>query len=485
MTLSLRTRLGLWYGGLTGIVVLLVGLFTYAIHARGQYDVLDETLQQAVNHVAGEYQAETTDPGRQAVVSAPLAAGVGVRVYDDVGQLRFESPYAQFAPTVSPLPLSSGQRPLPYDFIARLALPMHGRDVAQEALGLVVAQDRVRWRVYVQPLSGEFVVGLASLSQVDASVDDFRGLVPLLAVSGALIAMVAGWLLAGRALRPVADVTATAERIAGSATFEDRVPPPAHQDELGRLAATFNDMLDSLQESYRKQQRFVADVSHELRAPLTAIQANLELLERVRDMPEGERAIAVTEASREAQRLARMVADMLLLARADAGVPVRRQPLALNDVVLLSVEELRAVLNGRRLEVEALETARIDGDADRLKQLLVILLDNALKYTPATGRLGVSLRRQGQMAILSVKDTGVGIASNDLPHVFDRFYRADPARARDPGGSGLGLAIARAITSQHGGDISISSRPAEGTTVTVRLPLAQVAPRRTRPAAAA
>jgi two-component system, OmpR family, sensor kinase len=486
VTVSLRARLGLWYGGLTGLVVLLIALVSYGVHARSEYADIDETLAEAAQHVASEYLNAPTADVRADVLRTPVAAGVGMRVIGADDQLLDQGSYAALAPNLRLATVLQKTSPPPYDPLAG-ALPLATRvDAGSGTFALSADGSGQRWRVYALSLGGgQYLIGLASLSQVDASVAAYAHWLPFAVLCGAIIALLAGWLVASRALRPVAAMTATAGRIAQSPRFDERVPLPTSHDELGRLAATFNDMLDGLQESYGKQQRFVADVSHELRAPLTAIQANLELLQRVRDMPEDERAIAIAEASREAQRLARMVADMLLLARADAGVPIRRQRVALNEVLLQSVEELRGVLKGRRLEVAALESAAVDGDPDRLKQLLVILLDNAVKYSPPSGRISVSLRRQGHMALLAVEDSGLGITPEDLPHVFDRFYRADPARARDPGGSGLGLAIARAITTQHGGDIGISSRTAEGTTVTVHLPRAKVAVRRNRPAAAA
>jgi signal transduction histidine kinase len=281
----------------------------------------------------------------------------------------------------------------------------------------------------------------------------------------------AAWLVAGRALRPVAALTATAEAIARSRSFRRRVPAEGGRDELGRLAATFNEMLGSLDGAYQAEQRFVADASHELRAPLTAIQANLELLERRPDLPPEARREAVAEAGREARRLAALVADLLALARADAGVALRREPVELDRVLLDAAAEARHLGRGPRLEVGALEPVAVQGDRDRLRQLLLILLDNALKYTPPAGQVTVGLRRDGTAAELFVRDTGVGIAPEHLARVFERFYRADAARARDPGGSGLGLPIARWIARQHGGDVSLASEPGRGTTATVRLPL--------------
>jgi two-component system, OmpR family, sensor kinase len=237
------------------------------------------------------------------------------------------------------------------------------------------------------------------------------------------------------------------------------------------LALTFNEMLDSLERAYRAEQRFVGDASHELRAPLTAIQANLDLLERRPNMSEEDRATAIGDASREAHRLARLVADLLALARADAGVAIRRLRVELDRALLETLSAARPLGRGQDLEISDLVPSAVEGDEDRLRQLLLILLDNAFKYTPSDGTVTIGLTRENGWAVVTVADSGVGIPADEIPRVFERFYRADPARSRDPGGTGLGLAIARWIIQQHGGEISLESKLDQGTTVRVRLPV--------------
>ncbi len=280
-----------------------------------------------------------------------------------------------------------------------------------------------------------------------------------------------GWLLAQRALRPVAALTSGA--IAQSRVLSRRSDVAADRDELGRLANTFTEILDSQEEAYEAQQRFVAAASHELRAPLTVVLANLELLQQAeaRRMSENERAEAVAEAHGEATRMARLVADLLSLARADAGVPLRRESVELDRVLIDVIGELRHQLQGQRLTVAAFEPIMVQGDPDRLKQLVLILIDNAIKYTEPGGRVDVGLRRTGGEAVIEVTDTGSGIAPEHLARVFERFYRGDLARTRNAGGTGLGLPIARWIVEEHGGSVELASAPAKGTTATVRLPL--------------
>jgi len=471
--LSLRLRLALWYGGLTGLVVLVVSIFTYAAHTRGHYDDADHALHTNTDHIIEEYVAQITGPDRTTGVSLPVSESIPLRIYDAEGRVLTESPLARLLPPLNPRTILDSSPQLPFDPVAGLSPPMMPMERAEGKFGLTRDAAGTRWRLYVVPVSrvDQYLLTASSLARIDASVAAFRTLVVFLALSGAAVAFGAGWLLARSALRPVSAMTETARAIAHSRSLDRRVPAPARGDELGRLAGTFNEMLDSLQGAYRAQQRFVADASHELRAPLTAIQGNLELLERQINMPPEERKEAVSEAKHEAHRLARLVADLLALARADAGVPLRQEAVELDRVLMDSVADARHLTRGHKLEIGHLEPAIVRGDPDRLKQLILILLDNAIKYTPPNGQVVASLQRNGESVEVAVRDTGIGIPQEELPKVFDRFYRADPARTRDPGGTGLGLSIARWIAEQHGGSITLKSRPGQGTTATAHLPL--------------
>jgi len=342
------------------------------------------------------------------------------------------------------------------------------------AFGLVITREQ-RWRVYVLPFhttrSTGYLEALTPLGRLDASIQAFQLTLPILGLASLLIALLGSWAIAGNALRPIARMIQTAQTITLSRDLSRRVAPSAHRDELGRLAATFNEMLASIEIAYQIQQRFVADASHELRAPLTAIQGNIELLRRKPGMSDADREEALAELERESARLSRLVADLLMLARADAGIALKCCPLDLDALVLDAYSVARHLSHGQILQLDPFEPAQVEGDEDRLKQLLLILLDNALKYTPSGGHVTLGLRRQGTDVDILVRDTGIGIAPEDVPHVFERFYRADPARSRDPGGTGLGLPIAQWIAEQHEGVIRLESQPGQGTTALVRLPL--------------
>lgn len=467
--MSLRLRLALWYGSLTTLIVALVCGYSYAIHSRTHYDELDRVLHSVATHVRTELSASPT--ARTDVLTSSLLLGAGIRILDRDGRVREQSSAARLAPSADVQSLLRRPYQRPYSAIATLVPALHRPDHAPGRFGLLSDGTGTRTRAYVEALpdSEGFLVATMPLAHIDAAVHGFASLMVTMALTAGLLAFGVGWLLARRALRPVATLTDAAAAIATSREFSRRVTDGSSRDELGQLARTFNTMLGSLQEAYESQLRFVSAASHELRAPLTVIQANLDLL-RAAPMPASERALALGEAASEAGRMSRLVADLLALARADAGVPIRRDLVELDRIVLDVLGEARHLTNGQRLQLSDVEPLTVRGDADRLKQLFLNLVENAIKYTPADKHVTVSVARDHQQAVVVIRDEGLGIAPDDLPRVFERFYRGDPARSRDPGGSGLGLSIAQWVASEHGGTLTLASRLGAGTSVTVRLP---------------
>jgi PAS domain S-box-containing protein len=257
------------------------------------------------------------------------------------------------------------------------------------------------------------------------------------------------------------------------AVFEDITEQLEAQDALRDANLENARLVEQYRRITERQKRFVSDASHELRAPLTAIQGNLELLRRYDPSPE-ERAEMLTEAEREARRLSRLVTDLLVLARGDADVEMHLQPLTLSAPLLEAWQEARRISgDAHRLELGQMAVVLVNGNADRLHQLGLILLENAIKYTPRGGLVRLEVEVIGDEAVIRVSDTGIGIAPEHLPLIFERFYRADPGRTRgeDPGGTGLGLSIAKWIADCHAARIAVSSQPGRGTTIEVSLPL--------------
>ncbi|HEX8996290.1 MAG TPA: ATP-binding protein [Ktedonobacterales bacterium] len=313
---------------------------------------------------------------------------------------------------------------------------------------------------------------------IDASVAWIRMLLfSGIAVSLALAALLAVPLMRA-ALRQLEEMERTSHKIAAG-DLALRLPEPPVDDEIGRVARSFNAMVSRLEGMLTRQKRFMADVSHELRTPLTAVAGGIEMLRLGADQSD---PAATTRLLRgmyaETERMRRLVEELLTLARLDEGrLTLSIESVDAGALVAALREEAAPLAHGQALRCDVEPgLPRVRADADRLKQILLILLDNALKFTPAGGEVTVRARRSvGELfAVFTVADTGAGIAAEDAPHVFDRFYRGDPARARSEqraGGSGLGLAIARSLAQAQGGTIDLTSELGHGTTVTVRLPL--------------
>lgn len=356
-----------------------------------------------------------------------------------------------------PLPTETGERaidlPLPHLFESPrvllvsepLTLPYGGK------VGWVQAAYSLQGRR--QTLQGLGVLELASL------------------VVAAALALALGFYFAGRALLPVASITS--EVRAWTPRDLDRrlsVGPPPH-DEIDELALTFNALFDRLEETFEAQRRFVADASHELKSPLTSIRGNLQLLQRRAEAPPEQRAGWLQAGLREVDRLTRLVNDLLDLARTEGAPDLRRERVDLNVLAHEVADQYHA--RGERVDEQlAASSLWAEGDADRLRQALINLVDNAVRATRSGGRVIVRAAREGGSALLQVVDTGPGIPPEAQPHLFERFYRVDRARNRDEGGTGLGLAITEAIVLAHGGTLEVQSEPGKGAVFTVRLPAA-------------
>lgn len=317
------------------------------------------------------------------------------------------------------------------------------------------------------------------LDQVNESLATVRLICGAVIVTVFIGAVFVGRFLARRSLRPVQLITSTAEHI-GVRGLNERIPLAGTNDEMDRLAATLNRMLDRIESFVKQMQQFTADASHELRTPLAALRGNAEvLLSRPRQV--GELVEAIENSVELYAYLQRIADDLLLLARLDAGENILRlEPMridmALSDVVDLygPVAEEKSV----ELRAQIEKTMTVHGDPARLRQLLGNLVDNAVKYTDANGRVSVALAAKNGHAQITVLDTGIGIPEKELPRVFDRFYRVDPARTARSG-AGLGLAICKSVVRAHGGQIGITSTHCEGTCVTVSLPSMEAATRDT------
>ncbi|MBO9542588.1 HAMP domain-containing protein [bacterium] len=279
-----------------------------------------------------------------------------------------------------------------------------------------------------------------------------------------------GYFFAGRALSPVASITAQVGRLTRQDLHRRLAVGKPPYDEIDRLTLTFNGLFDRLEESFEAQRRFVADASHELRSPLTAIHGHLQLIQRRGDANPEQAKVWLETASREVGRLIRLVNELLDLARAEGqALIVAPAPVELGALAREVVLQLQVL--APRIQAEVPEPLWVKGDEDRLRQVLINLVDNAVRATRDGGSVRVSVRREQEAALVTVEDTGCGIPPERLERIFDRFYRLDAARGRERGGAGLGLAIAQAIVRAHGGEIAVESVVGQGTRFAVRLPL--------------
>jgi signal transduction histidine kinase len=337
----------------------------------------------------------------------------------------------------------------------------------------------VRLRMVSVPISvGGRVVGAVQVAQSLSSVDATLQRLSVLLMGGTLATLVVaggmGFVMAWLTLRPIDRITQTAGRIARTQDLGQRLPAPATDDEVGRLVTTFNTMLERLDGLFQAQQRLGADVSHELRTPLTTIRGNVDLLRRGAADDRAERDFALDAIESEVERMNRLVADLLLLAQAEAGMKLEKQLVELDTLILQVYRQAQLMSTtrfptGERVAIRLghEDQAVVEGDPDRLKQLLLNLVDNALKYTPPGGQVALSLFRNGDWVRVLVADTGVGIPPDVLPHIFERFYRAQREGRK---GVGLGLSIARWIAQAHGGRLTVESEVGKGTTFTLWLP---------------
>ncbi len=452
----IRLRLTLWYLLLLAVILAAFATGVYLLLRHTLYQNLNESIVNRTVEVLNVIQFEDGRPHLSGRLSStnPEKDGYFVRVFDVTGSATLSD-----SASVAAVPLDANA----------VADALAGETTYRSA-GILGDDDRVRVRT--TPITRDrTIVGALEVGQPEDDISET--LFTLLLVMGIAypatlaVAGLGGVFLAGRALSPIDRIT-NAARETPVDDLGQRLNLHLPDDEVGRLARTFDEMLARLDDAFRRQRQFTADASHELRTPLTVIKGQIDVSLLFEREPEEYRHVlhAVNE---EVDRLIRLAGSLLTLARADAGkiAPVFE---------LINVPELVAgVLEQVRPTAAAIGSspATIQADEDLLLQLMLNLLDNAVKYTPSGGRIDVHWEMTGNHVELRVQDTGIGISSEHLPNLFDRFYRVDQGRTRAEGGVGLGLAISRWIAEVHGGSIQADSVSGEGTTFVVQLPTSQ------------
>lgn len=331
-------------------------------------------------------------------------------------------------------------------------------------------------RVLTYPLVGQFgdEERLIGYLQIGRLVNDYSYLnvlattVRSLALAALFVGLAAITWFVPSFTSPLGEITEVAEQITTADALSRRVPNSFNNDEISQLANAINNLIARMEELFKTQQRLLADVSHELRTPLTTIRGNVDLIRRTRN-PDLE---SITAIEQEIERMTRLVNDLLTLARAEVGgLPIVREPVDLDMIFMRIFEDAHQLHGSIKIVLEDVQQARVLGDADRLHQLILNLVSNAIKYTEPGGTVTLSLSVDARHAYIRVSDTGVGIPPEDLRYIFDRFYRVNKGRTRESGGAGLGLAIAQSIARAHNGEIRVKSKVGEGSTFTFQVPL--------------
>lgn len=455
-SLSLRTRITILNTSLLGGVILIFGILIYVLISRLLMDQINNTLTQTVSQIIAN--SRVTNVGELEVVTLPdleLTAGVYIQYWDRTNQLKVASPGIQ-----------NMAKPLDPDGFS------YNTTVTND-----VKVSNIHLRVTTMPLFagsrrlGTLMAGM-NLSFIDRTQRSLILVLLSVTLASMLFVSVASWMTINRSLEPLVLVTKTAEQITRADDLSRRIPEDiSPDDEVGFLVRTYNDSLARLETLFTAQQRFLADVSHELRTPLTVIKGNADLIQRFGPDPE-----SITTIKEEVDRLTRMVGDLLLLAQAETGkMSVTLKPMYLDELITDSFQQLKVLADDKvDLKLVEIDQANVMGDKDRLKQVFINLISNAITYTPKNGTVKVRLQKDQATASVTIEDNGPGIKPEDLEHIFDRFYRGEKARTRtQTSGYGLGLSIANRIVAAHNGRISVESTVGVGSIFTVILPLTQ------------
>lgn len=467
--MTIRKRLAFWYSSLLALIIIIFGVTVITVSRLTILATIDQVLNDASQELVDNISIiETTDfeTAREQILFLSeeifTAPGLSVQVWRT----------AYHGHTIPPELIRSSND---------ISEHKQALDSALFAKSQIQVESTVinhaPARVISRPFHNEqaelvgYIQMAIPLRAFEESNDQLIVITLISTLVCLLVSILVGQWLADRLLEPIKNVSQAAASIANTDDLSTRIEWHGVNDELGELTQVFNHMMQRLEHLFSVQQRFIGDISHELRTPLTSIMGNTELMQRYGMDEESLAAI-----HRETHRMSRMVNDLLLLTRADFGeLEVDLYPIDL-DILALDVYEQGAKLAHKRalsLALSRIEPVQIQGNADRLRQLMLNLFTNAIKFTPVGGKIQLEVYQQGTEAIIAVKDTGIGIAEKDLKRIFDRFYQADNSRYRtdDNDGAGLGLSIVAWIVKVHGGKIEVESEVGKGSLFRVSLPI--------------
>lgn len=467
---SLRVKLTVYYLAILLMVLLLFGVAIYAYLSSSLLTTIDESLG---------YQIEKLE------MSMAVGAGADVSDYPIAQSEEHQEELLQLTPHLIQIINEMGQitdenLASPKDRLPILKDSLMALEIGKTKFESVQLNSGESLRVATRRVKdfedgGTYFIRLGHSLEAMRSARRHALIILGIAIPAALLlGSFGGLLLANQALSPVDRITKAAEQIARG-DLAERVPEPGKKDEIGRLAATFNHMISRLQAAFERQKQFTSDASHELRTPLAVMRGDIEIaLRRERSIDEYQRVL--TSNLEEIIRLSRLIEDLLMLARADSGrVELRCEPVELDHLCRQMADYIAPLAHQRQQELtySSPQTAvTVNADLQRIKQMLLNLLDNAIKYTDPGGKIILGLKIEDKQAVITVADTGRGIPEEDLPHIFDRFFRrSGNISDRSATGFGLGLSIVKWIVEEHKGQIETESSSGEGTMFAVKLPL--------------
>ena len=485
--MTIRLRLTLWYTALLGATLILFSVLVYSLLSNNLWSQVRQNVERQGNDISKLVTGQLLRTQQLVVISESglsfpeldlFTSGAGAQVIGADGTVYLQSRN-----------------------LNGMSIPNYRNALynirKSKTHSYYIKNNNVSFLVYSTPLVTERfgVLGAVQIVQPIDSVENAINQVSRYLILGTalslVLAAIIGALLAHRALAPIETITTTANGITRTRDLGRRLQIGDQASELGQLAATFNDMLDRIQKLFDTQERLIADVSHELRTPLTTMQGNIELLQRMvaagaKVGAQGGTTIAQStvlfqeslgEVEQETSRMSKMINDLLLLAQADSDtLQLQWNPVEM-DTLLLEVyrqtkrmADVRKGLNALDIRLGHEDQALVWGDRERLRQVLVNLAENAVKYTPEGGTITFSLMNEDAWVKILVSDTGIGIPLASQAQIFDRFYRTDKARSREMGGSGLGVSIVQWIVQAHNGRVTVESAPQQGSTFTLWLP---------------
>jgi len=457
-TKSIKFRLTLWYLVILCVLLLLFAAMAYLMMSRSLYQSLDDSLRLGATELENSLEVEDGSIG-----------------FKHDGQSNFG------VQSIELMLLYDTRGFLVQDWGLRVNIPQISTLLEQAVAGRsLFASSRTvngqKIRLYAAPLKEDSVMhGIVVVGRTTAQIEEVLGRLRDILILTVLVAVVlaggGGLFLASRAFKPVERITRTAQEI-GESDLSRRINVYS-EDELGRLATALNQMIARLEMAFTRQRQFTADASHELRTPLAVIQAESTLsLRKERKEIDYRRSLELI--SREVTHMSALVDELLFLARSDSGKEqLNLEAVNLKELLteLASGTEVLCQEKGFQFKLGLLENLVVKGDKVKLKQLFFNLLDNAIRYTRSGGIVSVSLVRKGENAVVAIRDSGIGIPKEHIPHIFERFYRVDKARSRAEGGVGLGLSICQHVAEVHGGSIKVESQVGQGSTFSVFLPI--------------